>query len=165
MLNLTPKTYYTLGILGTALSMCQAFFAITGTSASLLDNISLLLYGLMFCFLASIKGTPMRCKKQLVLCAILLVLSVAGRPALFTYLILAILWPYFAFIEQDGSEALRRPMQLIIGLEVANFVLRVLAGPGELTVLYLPSNVMWLLCLVARGWLLVECYRQAERNL
>lgn len=165
MLNLTPKTYYTLGILGTALSMCQAFFSITGNSAELLTSISLPLYGLMFCFLASIKGTPMRRKKQLVLCVILLVLSVAGLPALFTYLALAILWPYFAFIEQDGSEALRRPMQLIFGLEIANFVLRVLTGPGELSMLWLPSYVIWLLCLVARGWLLVECYRQAERNL
>lgn len=166
MLNVTKKTFYALAMVGVACGMAQAFFILAGLGeAALLANISLLVVGLSFCLLASVQGTDKRRKKQLVLCTVLLVFSSAQLAPLVNYLLLALVWPYFAWIEQDGSDQLRRPFGAILAIEVVCLALRLAVGMAGVTALWQVSNVAWLLALVARGWLLLECYRREERML
>ena len=106
-----------------------------------------------------------RRKKQLVLCTVLLLFSSAQLTPLVNYLLLALIWPYFAWIEQDGSEQLRRPFGAILAIEVVCLALRLAVGMAGVTALWQVSNVAWLLALAARGWLLLECYRREERML
>lgn len=166
MLNVTKKTFYALAIVGVACSMAQAFFILSGLGeAALLGNISLLVVGLSFCMLASVHGTDKRRKKQLVFCTVLLLFSTAQLTPLVNYLLLALVWPYFAWIEQDGSERMRRPFGAILAIEVVCFALRLAVGIAGITALGQVSNLCWLLAIIARGWLLVECYRREVRML
>ena len=166
LLNITKKTFYALAMVGVAGSMAQAFFILSGAGeAALLGNIALLVIGLSFCMLASVQGTEKRRKKQLVLCTVLLLFSSAQLTPLVNYLLLALVWPYFAWIEQDGSEQLRRPFGAILAIEVVCLALRLAVGMAGVTALWQVSNVAWLLALAARGWLLLECYRREERML
>ncbi len=167
MLNITKKTFYALAMVGVRLQHGPGVFHPVRRRRSrfALGNIALLVIGLSFCMLASVQGTEKRRKKQLVLCTVLLLFSSAQLTPLVNYLLLALVWPYFAWIEQDGSEQLRRPFGAILAIEVVCLALRLAVGMAGFTALWQVSNVAWLLALAARGWLLLECYRREERML
>lgn len=166
MTQISAKTYYALGLVGAAVGAAQAFFVVSGLGeAALLGNISLLTAGLTFCLLASVHGTAPHRKIQLTLCALMLLLGCVRLPALASYLILAAVWPYFAFIEYDGTAAMRRPLLAVLLCEAGCLALRIAVGVAGVAALATGANLCWLLATLARGWLLLECCRREANKM
>lgn len=162
-LSLSKKTYYALGMLAAGCYMAQAIAAIGGASFALLDNIALILTGLMLLFLASVKGTPGPGKAALFGCFFLLILAMTFPAPLLQYALLALVWPCFAGYEKKRDRRLVPQFRAICILEALWFAARVLVNLGGAAALALPANLLGFACAIARGWLTLSLYRR-ERD-
>lgn len=161
-LSITRKTYYALGVLGTALSMGQAIMLLFGTSMNLLENIAFVLTGLMLLFLAAIKGSDGRDKARYFLCFVLLLFGsgmVLGLPWV-DRVAAGLSWPIFLWYEEMRQGGLSRQAWAVTGTEVASFLLWLLVVPGQMAALMPAANVVWLAVVLMRAWAILSLYRQ-----
>lgn len=162
-LSLSKKTYYALGLVATGLAMAQAIAALMGRSLALLDNLSFIFTGLMFLFLASVKGTPKGDKGVLFGCFLLLIGSAFLPIPLLSYALMGLLWPCFALFIKKRDSRFTPQLRAICIFEALWFVARVLVGLGQVSSLAIPANLLGLVCAVLHGWLMLSLY-QRERD-
>ena len=168
-LSVSRKTYYALGMVAVALSMAGALFVLFGRGMALLDNIAFVLTGLMFLFLAAVKGSDKREKTRYFLCFLLLLFGggvVLVMPGL-NRVAAALCWPVFLWYEELRQGGLRSPAWAVSGTEALSFVLWLLVVPGGQAAMALPANLVWLFVTFARAWAILTLYkaesaRQAE---
>lgn len=161
-LNITRKTYYAIGMAGVALSMAGAFFVVFGSSMALLDNIAFVLTGIMFLFLASVKGSPKIEKTRYFFCFLLLLFG-AGMILyipLVNRIASGLCWPVFLWYEELREEGVRRQAIAVTAVEAVSFALWLLIVPGGLESLILPANLVWLITTVVRAWGVLSLYKK-----
>ena len=162
-LNLTKKTYYSLGAIAAALVLVQSVASTVGMAMSLLDSIAFGFTGLMFLFLASVKGTEMSDKRSLFGCFLLLVGSMFFNVPLLQIVLLAFVWPCFAAYEKNRDARLASPFKAVCLMEFLWMGLKIVATLGEVTALSVPANLAGMGAAAARLWLCVCLYRR-ERD-
>ena len=161
-LHLTRKTYYALGMTAAALSMAGAFFVVFGRAMALLDNIAFVLTGIMFLFLASVKGSPKIEKTRYFFCFLLLLFG-AGMILyipLVNRIASGLCWPVFLWYEELREPGVRRQAIAVTAVEVLSFALWLLIVPGGVPGLELLANLVWLATTVVRAWGVQALYQK-----
>ncbi len=166
-LSITRKTYYALGVVAMALTMAQAILVVFGSNLMLLDNVAFVLTGLMFLFLAAVKGSDPREKTRYFLCfllllcggGVLLVLPGVNRVAA------ALVWPVFLWYEELRQGGLRRQAMAVSGAEAVSLILWLLVVPGGVGGLRLAANLVWLAVTVVRAWAIMTLYKKESARL
>lgn len=162
-LRITRKTYYTMGLGAAACTMAAAFLGLAGEGAALLENLAFALSGLMFLFLAAVKGSPVGDKRRYFLC---FVLSMAANlqwsaSALPNYVLMALPWPVLGWAEQRRGRPVERPLRFLALAEALAATARVAAAVGVWGIAQNPWLCYGLEILAsgARGWLAMTLYR------
>lgn len=159
-LTITRKTYYALGMVGVALSMAGALFVLFGQAYALLDNIAFALTGLMFLFLAAVKGSAKIEKTRYFLCFMLLLFGVVPIAPAVNRVLAAACWPVFLWYEQLRQGGVRPQAAALTAAETVNFALWLLVAQGGLGVLAAAANLLWLATTVVRGWAILSLYKR-----
>ncbi|EJX01496.1 conjugal transfer protein D [gut metagenome] len=162
-LKLSKKTYYTMGLLGTALSLVQAIAAFAGGSMRLLDSAVFCLTGLMLLFLASVHGTPAADKRSLFCCFLLLVGSMFFSIPLLQIILVSLVYPAFAAYEKNRDERLTNQFRAVCIGDLLWMGFRIVVLLGEVKSMMLPANLAGLLAICARLWLMFSLYKR-ERD-
>lgn len=162
-LKLSKKTYYTMGLLGAALSLVQAVAAFAGISMNLLDSATFCLTGLMLLFLASVHGTPAADKRSLFCCFLLLVGSMFFNIPLLQIILIGLVYPAFAAFEKNRDERLTKQFRAVCLGDFLWMGFRIVATLGEVKTMMLPANLAGLLAICARLWLMFSLYKR-ERD-
>lgn len=166
-LSITRKTYYALGVVAMALTMAQAILVLFGNNLMLLDNISFVLTGLMFLFLAAVKGSDKREKTRYFLCFLLLLcgggilLAVPG----INRITAAMVWPVFLWYEELRQGALRAQATAVSAAETVSFILWLLVVPGGVGGLRLAANFVWLAVTITRAWAIMVLYKRESARI
>lgn len=166
-LSITRKTYYALGVVAIALSMAQAILVVFGSNLVLLDNIAFVLTGLMFLFLAAVKGSDPREKTRYFLCFLLLLCGAGVLIAVpgVNRVAAALVWPVFLWYEELRQGALRGQAMAVTAAEASSLILWLLIVPGGVGGLRLAANLVWLAVTVVRAWAVMTLYKRESARL
>lgn len=166
--TVTRKTYYLMGLAAACCTMAGAFFALSGDPIAPLESIAFALTGLMFLFLAAVKGSPAKEKQKYFLCFLVTLAANVLFPGLPTlnYILMALPWPLFGWLELNRGNPVLGQLRLLAFGEALAAVARVavalnVAGLGRSGWLY---YAMEILACAARGWLALTLYRLEDRR-
>lgn len=144
------KTWYSLLVISTALSMSAGFAALVGVDLTMLNVAAFAIMGLTVLFLAAEKDNDKALRNNYFQCFLLGMLGyVFGGGLGLVGACLA--WPMLLYTEQKRAAPVAQQLRLVIFAEGAYALLWLLAS-GGVTALYFYVNLFALLKSVARGW-------------
>ncbi len=144
------KTWYTLLVISTALSMSAGFAALAGVDISILNVAAFAIMGLSVLFLAAEKENDVKIRTNYFQSFLLGMLGYAISGAV--GLVGACLtWPMLVYTEQKRGAPVARQLQLLIMAEGVYALFWLLANTGMENI-YFYGNLFAVLKAVARGW-------------
>lgn len=161
--TVSRKTYYLLGLVAAGCIMAGDFLALAGEPVAPLESLAFALTGLMFLFLAAVKGSPAREKQRYFLCFLLTMVANVQltEGALINQILLAFPWPALGWAEQRRGKPVDRQLRVLALAEALAATVRVAVSGGlwgfaQNGWLY---YVLEILACAARGWLIMTLIR------